>query len=284
MQIIQKIDDLKLLLQTLRLSGSVGLIPTMGALHEGHLTLVKESISNDEITVASIYVNPTQFNDKNDLQNYPRNFEEDCAKLKSLGCDIVFAPEDEEMYPEPDTRTFNLNGLDKVMEGEHRPGHFNGVAQIVSKLFDIVQPDKAYFGEKDYQQVAVIKHLVASLSYDVEIVTVPTVREDDGLAMSSRNLLLTKKHREAAPVINRILKSIIDVYSSKTPGEIKTYVQQEFANQPLLNLEYIELVNSKTLQPIHEWIVNTSVTACIAVFAGKIRLIDNISFNIKNLK
>ena len=282
MQIIHEIKDLEHVLQALKLSGTLGFIPTMGALHDGHLALVKESISNDDVTIASIFVNPTQFNDKNDLRNYPRDFAADCAKLKSVGCDVVFAPENEEMYPEPDTRIYDLNGLDTVMEGEHRPGHFNGVAQIVSKLFDIVQPDKAYFGEKDYQQVAVIKHLTESLKYDIEIVTVPTVREEDGLAMSSRNLLLTKEHRAVASSIHKILKSITGLYSSKLPMEIKTFVEQEFAKIPLLELEYIELVNSRTLEPIQNWNVNTSVTACIAVFAGKIRLIDNISFDIKN--
>lgn len=279
MQIITKISELKQIVENQKKSGTLGFVPTMGALHDGHLELVCESLSIDNQTIVSIFVNPTQFNNKNDLKNYPRNTEEDCKKLKAIGCDFVFIPEDEDMYPTPDNRKFEFNGLDSIMEGKHRPGHFNGVAQIVTKLFDMVMPDRAYFGEKDYQQLAIIKRLVQIMNYPIEIVAVPTVREKDGLAMSSRNQLLKHNYREAAPIIYKSLSSIKELMANNSPDEIRKYMEEEFLNNDLLEMEYFELVNSSTLQPIRDWSQNSSITACIAVQAGQVRLIDNITIN-----
>ena len=183
----------------------IGLVPTMGALHNGHLQLVKTSVANNDVTVVSIFVNPTQFNDKNDLLLYPRTLDKDCQLLESVNCDYAFAPSVEEIYPTEDTRTFHLGKVAEVMEGKYRPGHFNGVAQIVSKLFDIVNPDNAYFGEKDFQQIAVIRAMAAQMGYTFNIIAVPIVRESDGLALSSRNTRLTESQRRNAPKIAETL-------------------------------------------------------------------------------
>jgi pantoate--beta-alanine ligase len=254
----------------------LGFIPTMGALHEGHLSLVRKSKSDNDITIVSIYVNPTQFNDKNDLKNYPRNLERDLSLLESVNCDYIFMPEDQEMYPETDTRVFDFDQMGSIMEGKHRPGHFNGVAQIVTKLFDIVKPDRAYFGQKDFQQLAIIRQLVNRLNYPIEIVGCPIVREPDGLAMSSRNQLLTEEYRRAAPLIYQTLRAAKEMVASADVSAIQKYVDTVINSHPLLKLEYFKIVESSTLESLKSLHPKTAATACIAVFAGKVRLIDNI--------
>jgi pantoate--beta-alanine ligase len=257
---------------------SIGFVPTMGALHEGHLSLVRTCLNSDNITVVSIYVNPTQFNDPNDLKNYPRNIESDLALLRSVDCHVVFVPDDQEMYPEPDTRTFDFDEMGTIMEGKYRPGHFNGVAQIVTRLFDIVQPDRAYFGQKDFQQLSIIRKLVKNMHYPIEVVACPIIRESDGLAMSSRNRLLSPTHRKAVPLIYQTLKAVKEMAGHVNISQIKKYVDTAINGHPLLKLEYFELVESVTLKSISILQEKTAVTACIAVKAGDVRLIDNIDF------
>ena len=254
---------------------SIGFVPTMGALHAGHLSLVEPCRKENCITVVSIFVNPTQFNDKNDLANYPRAFQEDLNLLTSAGCDVVFAPSVEEMYPEEDTRVFDFGLLDKVMEGAHRPGHFNGVAQIVSRLFDVIQPDRAYFGEKDFQQLAIIRRMVAMLNKPVQIVGCPIVRETDGLAMSSRNVLLTAEQRQNAPVIARTLYACRKKISATPLNDLKKWVTEQIDNTPGLRTEYFDIVDRNTLQTAAQY-KEDALQGCIAVHAGTVRLIDNI--------
>lgn len=280
MRVLSTIDDLKNLLKTYRSDNKqIGFVPTMGALHKGHLSLVKESRLNSDITVTSIFVNPTQFNNPNDLKNYPRNTQADLSMLEEMGCDIVFTPSVEEMYPEKDTRIFVFDGIDKVMEGEHRPGHFNGVAQIVSKLFDIVNPDKAFFGLKDFQQLAIIKQMVINQSFNVEIVACPTIREVDGVAMSSRNQLLTSDHRKVAPVIYKALMNSLAMAKNNKPNFIKQQVVNEINKETLLKVEYFDIVDQLTLQSVEQFESENGIIGCIAVWAGNIRLIDNIIYN-----
>ena len=257
---------------------TIGLVPTMGALHNGHASLVERSVAENDVTVVSIFVNPTQFNDKNDLMNYPRNVEADCALLDTLNADIAFVPEVEEMYPEPDTRVFNFAPLDSVMEGPFRPGHFNGVAQIVSKLFYAVEPDRAYFGEKDFQQLAIIREMVRQLSLNVEIVGCPIVREADGLAMSSRNMLLTAGERERALIISRTLFQSVEYAKEHSLAATKSYVEEAINAVDGFKLEYFQIVDGNTLQPVGEWDDSSYIVGCIALFCGKIRLIDNIKY------
>jgi pantoate--beta-alanine ligase len=277
MKVYKNINDLQAALNPFRaMSKSIGFVPTMGALHKGHLSLVQRSVENGDVNVVSIYVNPTQFNDKNDLKNYPRFLDKDCALLENSGCQIVFAPTDEEMYPTEDNRIFDLGQLATIMEGKHRPGHFNGVAQIVTKLFDFVQPDIAYFGKKDFQQLAVIRKLVKDYNYPVRIEGCPIIREDDGLAMSSRNMLLTKELRMAAPLIYKTLCEAREMAGSIDLLNICKFVENKINQNQELRLEYFEVVNSITLDPVEKIIDQTPLTACIAVFADKIRLIDNI--------
>ena len=264
----------------MRSEGSIGFVPTMGALHEGHLSLVHQSVENDSNTVVSIFVNPTQFNNPNDLASYPRLLDQDLDKLKPAGCDLVFIPEVSEMYPVPDKRMFNFDGLEQVMEGKFRPGHFNGVAQIVTKLFDLVQPDRAYFGEKDFQQLAIIRKVCADIKSPVTIIGCPTVREEDGLAMSSRNLLLEKRKRLAAPLIFQTLKKVAHLAHQMTPGQIRQFVSETFEASDELELEYFDIVHSLNLTPVTTFDNLSQFTACIAVYAGKVRLIDNVTFNL----
>jgi pantoate--beta-alanine ligase len=279
MKVYKHIKDLQSALNPFRNENKkIGFVPTMGALHNGHLSLVQRSIENNNITVVSIYVNPAQFNDKNDLINYPRDLNKDCALLEASGCHIVFAPTDEEMYPGPDSRIFELGKLATVMEGKHRPGHFNGVAQIVTKLFDAVLPDIVYFGQKDFQQLAIIRKLVNDYNYPVKIQACPIMREEDGLAMSSRNMRLNINQRLAAPLIYQTLceaKNMIGKFDLKS---ICQSVENKINQNNNLKLEYFEVVNSTTLQPVNDIKGYIPITACIAVFAGKIRLIDNIDF------
>lgn len=274
---------------------TIGFVPTMGALHKGHISLVDKAKADCDVVVASIFVNPTQFNDLSDLNNYPRTFETDCQMLKSAGCDILFAPEVSEMYSKvelerknnPDSyrdedkswtegKTVNFGLLEKVMEGAHRPGHFNGVAQVVSKLFRIVEPDKAYFGQKDFQQLAIIKSMVKQLAMSIEIVTCPIMREPNGLAMSSRNERLSPEQRKIASLISKTLFKVNKLQSSKTVDELKTFAIQEIKTAPQFELEYFEIADTETLQPINSFNPNQRPAAFIAVKLGGIRLIDNI--------
>lgn len=259
---------------------SVGLVPTMGALHDGHASLVKRSVKDNDVTVVSVFVNPTQFNDKNDLKNYPRTLDSDCALLESCGADYVFAPSVEEMYPIPDTRQFEFPPVSTVMEGKHRPGHFNGVCQVVSRLFYITRPDRAYFGEKDWQQIAVVKAMVRSLQLDVEIVECEIVRESDGLAMSSRNTLLADNERTIAPRIYATLKESIKYAKTHSLTETHDYVVSNINSVDGLDVEYFSIVDGNTLQDVSAWEDSDYIVGCITVFCGAtpIRLIDHIKY------
>lgn len=257
-------------------SNNVGFVPTMGALHAGHCSLVERARRENGTVVVSVFVNPTQFNDKNDLRNYPRTPEEDCRMLERAGADIVFMPAVDEIYPEPDTRTFDFGKIDKVMEGATRPGHFNGVAQVVSRLFAMVEPRRAYFGEKDFQQIAVIKAMVRQLGLSLEIVECPIVRGEDGLALSSRNLLLDPAHRAAAPHIYASLREGVERSRTMTPAELTAWVTAEVEREPLLKVIYFHAVDALTMQEVAAWDACDRIQGCIAVQAGPIRLIDNI--------
>ena len=254
----------------------VGFVPTMGALHNGHRSLVERARRENDTVVVSVFVNPTQFNDKNDLKNYPRTPEADCAILEAAGADIVFMPTVEDIYPEPDTRLFDFGLVDKVMEGATRPGHFNGVAQVVSRLFDMVKPARAYFGEKDFQQIAVIKAMVAQLNIDIEIVECAIVRGEDGLALSSRNELLTPEHRKAAPHIYATISQCAAKMTTMTPVELTQWVVETIDSNPLLKTIYFEAVDALTMQKVENWSDSKRIQGCCAVQAGNIRLIDNI--------
>lgn len=279
MNIVNKISELRLVLDECRGRGcSIGLVPTMGALHEGHASLVRRSVAENDVTVVSVFLNPTQFNDPKDLERYPRTLEADCELLDACGADIVFAPGVEEVYPEPDTRCFSYPPTDSVMEGAMRPGHFNGVCQIVSKLFSYVEPDKAYFGEKDYQQIAVIRRMVADLGFGLEIVPCPVIRQSDGLAMSSRNTLLSDEERQTAANIYRVMNE------SRTLGltvqQTHDYVVNEIDAIPMLEVQYFNIVDGDTLADVSSWDEAQSVVGCITVFCGEkpIRLIDHIRY------
>ena len=279
MKIIHTISELQAELSALKAQGKmVGLVPTMGALHAGHASLVERSVAENDVTVVSIFVNPTQFNDKNDLLKYPRTLEADCELLQSVGAMIAFAPSVEEVYPEPDTRSFSYAPLDTVMEGTFRPGHFNGVCQIVSKLFDMVQPHRAYFGEKDFQQLAIIREMVRQMNYPLEIVGCPIVREADGLAMSSRNTRLSVEERTTALNISRILFESQKYAKVHTLAETKSFVEEGIAAIEGLRLEYYEVVDDRTLQTVREWNEAEGIVGCITVFCGDVRLIDNIRY------
>ncbi|WP_300851915.1 pantoate--beta-alanine ligase [uncultured Rikenella sp.] len=254
----------------------IGFVPTMGALHDGHRSLVERARKENRTVVVSVFVNPTQFNDKNDLKHYPRTPEADIRLLEEVGVDYVFMPAVEEIYPEPDTRVFDFGQIDKVMEGATRPGHFNGVAQVVSRLFDIVQPARAYFGEKDFQQIAVIRAMVRQLGLQLEIVPCPIVRGEDGLALSSRNQLLDEAHRAAAPHIYATLKAGAERSHELTPAELKAWVTAEVERNPLLKVIYYQSVDADTLLEVGSWSDSAHIQGCIAVQAGEIRLIDNI--------
>ncbi|HSO85731.1 MAG TPA: pantoate--beta-alanine ligase [Draconibacterium sp.] len=279
MFLIETIIELQKKLNDLKKTGTIGFVPTMGALHAGHISLVQQAVSENQVVVVSIFVNPTQFNDKTDLEKYPRNLNADLKLLEKTGCHFVFAPKTHEIYPEQDNRKFNFGDLETVMEGKFRPGHFNGVAQVVSKLFDIVQPDKAYFGLKDFQQLAIIKEMVAQLKLSVEIVACPIVREESGLAMSSRNELLTVDERKNAAVISQTLSEAQKLTGKKSVRELVDWVTQTINKNPYLTVEYVEIVDDRNLQPVKNWEENGRKVCCVAVFCGKIRLIDNVVFN-----
>lgn len=275
MKSVSTVAELRELLAPLR-NKTIGFVPTMGALHEGHISLVECARKECEVVVVSVFVNPTQFNDKNDLRNYPRTPEADAAMLEAAGVDYVLFPSVEEIYPEPDTRQFDFGLIDKVMEGATRPGHFNGVAQVVSRLFAIVEPTKSYFGEKDFQQIAVIRAMVAQLALSVEIVDCPIIRDTDGLARSSRNLLLTPEHRAAAPHIYEVLSAARTKVGEMSPRKLESWVVDEIDKNPLLKTIYFHAVDAATMQQVESWSEVERVQGCVAVQAGEIRLIDNI--------
>lgn len=276
---IYTIRELQDALSSVRLEGkSIGFVPTMGALHEGHLSLIEAALRKDEVIVVSIFVNPTQFNNPADLERYPRTLEKDLNMLAGQGVDYVFIPAVEEMYPEKDKRTFDLSPLDEVMEGRFRPGHFNGVAQIVTKLFEAVRPHRAYFGQKDFQQLTIIRKLVGMLQMNIEIIGCPIVREKDGLAMSSRNQLLNTDQRKAAPLIYQTLSQAVNRSKNYSLQETKLFVENAIKKNPLMKLEYFEIVDDQYLIPIYDWSQDLNKVGCIAVHLGEIRLIDNIYF------
>ena len=279
MKLIQTIKELRTELDGLRKAGkTVGLVPTMGALHAGHASLVKRAVAENDVVVVSDFVNPTQFNDKNDLLKYPRTLEADCKLLEACGASYVFAPSVEEIYPEPDTRQFSYAPLDTVMEGKYRPGHFNGVCQIVSKLFLIVEPTRAYFGEKDFQQLAIIREMVRNSPFDLQIVGCPIVREADGLALSSRNARLSDVQREQALQISKTLFASVEYGKDHTLAETLRFVEDGIEKAEGLELEYFEIVDGNTLQPVSAWEDSAYIVGCITVFCGEVRLIDNIKY------
>ncbi|RLD54581.1 MAG: pantoate--beta-alanine ligase, partial [Bacteroidetes bacterium] len=247
---------------------SIGLVPTMGALHQGHMSLVEKAAAENDVVVVTIFVNPTQFNDPSDLDLYPRTLDQDLELLRQLEADLVFVPAVKEMYPDEETQVFDLGGLDKVMEGKHRPGHFNGVAQIVSKLFLMIRPHRAYFGQKDFQQLVVIRRLVEILDMNLTIVSCPIIREKDGLAMSSRNTRLSKEERKLAPFIYETLVHASELLDALSPSQLKEWVILQFKKQGALELEYFEIVEDKGLIPVNKWDEEVNKVACLAVLLG----------------
>lgn len=282
MKVIRTVEELKSVVGALKAEGkSVGLVPTMGALHDGHVSLMEKARGDNDVVVVSVFVNPTQFNNPDDLRTYPRTEEADCARMRDAGVDIAFIPSVEEIYPEPDNRVFDLGKVAEVMEGTMRPGHFNGVAQIVSKLFRMVEPTRAYFGEKDFQQIAVIRRMVEIEGFkNLEIVDCPIKREADGLALSSRNVRLTPHQREIAPNIHRIMVESLDKARDCSVEEVKRSVIDAVNAYPEIDVEYYEIVNAADMQPITDWSQATQAVGCITVYLGDVRLIDNIKYTI----
>jgi pantoate--beta-alanine ligase len=277
MNIFTTIPEIKDHIRKLKERGfSIGFVPTMGALHSGHVSLIERAKLENDIVGCSIFVNPIQFNKKEDLEKYPRTLDTDTKKLIEVGCDFLFIPSESEMYPEPVKDQYDFGDLEKVMEGEHRPGHFNGVAVIVRKLFDIIGPGKSYFGMKDYQQLQIVQALTEKLDLPVEIIACPTVRENDGLAMSSRNVRLSPEERKIAPQIFRILNETKQKYPLMNPSELENWAFREFVKNDGFTLEYFKIVDSKTLQPFQSWTEVESAIACTALFLGGVRLIDNL--------
>ena len=282
MKLIKNLAELEQYISALKAENKkIGFVPTMGALHEGHLQLVRRAVAENDVAIVSVFVNPTQFNDKNDLAKYPRTLEADAALLESVGCMAVFAPEANEFYTEEEmnsTFQFDFAGLDEVMEGKFRPGHFNGVVQVVSKLFRLVKPTRSYFGEKDFQQLAIIRHMVRTMGFDVEIVGCPIVREESGLARSSRNMLLSEAERVVAANIHAVLKESTSFYSMTTVQELHDATIAAINRHEGLEVEYYDIVNGDTLQSIEKWEDADYVVGCITVYCGSVRLIDNLSF------
>lgn len=282
MKIIKLKQDLKSEIESLKSSGkTIGFVPTMGALHKGHKSLVKRAVEENDVCIVSIFVNPTQFNNTSDLEKYPRNLDQDAGLLEKAGCKLIFAPEPGEIYETDELNApfeFDFGGLDKVMEGKFRPGHFNGVVQIVSKLFKLVQPDKAYFGEKDFQQLAIIHRMVNLMNFDIEIIDCPIVREPSGLAMSSRNERLTPEQRKKAVEISKVLSESRNFAAQLPPRELTKWVIDMINLVPGLEVEYYDIVNTTTLQTVNSWTEPT--VGCIAVYCGDVRLIDNIKYKI----
>ena len=285
MTICYSLADFQQALSLIPNNYKIGFVPTMGALHKGHISLVEKALAISDTVIVSIFVNPTQFNNPGDLAVYPRTVEEDCKKLREAGASLVFIPSVKDIYPGDDTRSISLGGLDLTGEGPRRPGHFKGVAQVVTLLFDIVKPTYALFGEKDFQQLSIIRFFTGELNYPIEIISCPTVRESDGLAMSSRNMLLNAKQREAAPHIYKTLKKAQEIASAQilpgseeviTPVMLSRWVEEEINSHPLLKTEYAEVVNSLTLQLVQNWEDARDIQLCVAVNVDPVRLIDNI--------
>jgi pantoate--beta-alanine ligase len=277
MLVFSKIQSVRNHLAAIKSTNSIGFVPTMGALHQGHLSLLKKALFENDITVASIFVNPTQFDKEEDLVNYPKPLENDLKLLKNIGCDVVFTPTPEEIYSsEIVSDSFDFGGLETIMEGRFRQGHFDGVGTIVKKLLEIIRPSKAYFGEKDFQQLLIIKQLVKQNNIPVDIIGCPIFRESDGLAMSSRNMRLTKKQRIEAPKIYKTLLEAEKWLKSSPVSRVKDRVKITIENSTELKLEYFELVDENTLQEVSELTKGVTYRAFIAVYAGTIRLIDNI--------
>lgn len=278
MLIFTEIKSLQQKIKSLKNGTTIGFVPTMGALHKGHLSLVEKAKKENDIVVVSIFVNPTQFDNADDLINYPKTIEKDLSLLKSFNCDIVFTPTPEEIYADDiQSQSFDFDGLEFQMEGKFRAGHFNGVGTIVERLFKVVKPHKAYFGEKDFQQIQIIRKMVEKRNLPVQIISCPIHREKDGLAMSSRNTRLTTAQRAAAPFIYETLKKAKTLFGTKNASEVIKWVENEFKNHPLFNLEYVEIADEETLLPVETKNPTKKYRAFIAVFAGKVRLIDNIS-------
>ena len=281
MDIISSVNNLKEIISNIKIKGkTTGFVPTMGALHKGHISLVKQAAADNNVVIASIFVNPTQFNDKNDLANYPRMVDKDISMLEPLKVDYIFTPSVSEMYPGTDNMSFDFGDVDKVLEGKHRPGHFNGVAQIVYKFFTLIQPDKAYFGEKDFQQLIIIKQLVQNYKLNIEIVPCTIIREPDGLAMSSRNLLLSSGQRKSAVLISETLNDSLNYVNKFSVDGLKEWVINNINKDPQLDTEYFEIVNDVTLKTVNSWDDSGRKVGLIAVKVGKIRLIDNIRYNL----
>ncbi len=279
MKVIRTVGELREVMNEARAKGlGIGLVPTMGALHAGHISLMERARRENDIVVASVFVNPTQFNNPEDLRTYPRTEEADCLKLEQAGVDYAFIPTVEEVYPEPDTRQFDLGPVAEVMEGAMRPGHFNGVAQIVSKLFAMVAPHRAYFGEKDFQQIAVIRRMVQLEGFDIDIIACPICREADGLALSSRNVRLTPEGRKYAPAIHRILEESCAMVPSADIGQVKNFVTRSINAVPTLEVEYFEIADALTMQTAESWDSAGGTVGCITVYCGDVRLIDNIIY------
>lgn len=283
MEIIRKASELIEFTEHVRANGrEIGFVPTMGALHEGHLSLVEKAVGENDVVVVSVFVNPTQFNNPNDLATYPRNEEEDARLLAKAGVTAVFMPTVSEIYPEGEeaaaAHVFDLGTAAEVMEGKYRPGHFQGVAQVVSRLFRLVRPARAYFGEKDFQQIAVIRNMVRSENIKVDIIAVPIKRADDGLALSSRNALLTPEQRAAAPEIHRTLLESVEYSRNHDIRATKAMVTEHLDAQPHFRVEYYEIVDGQTLEPIDEWEESPWIVGCITVYCGDVRLIDNITY------
>ncbi len=277
MIVYSSIKDIQSAIRQHRADGhSIGFVPTMGALHRGHISLLEQSIKENDITIVSIFINPMQFNNKQDLEKYPRTLEDDCEKLEEAGCNIVFAPSAGEMYPEEVKEHYDFGQLEKVMEGEHRPGHFNGVAVVVKRLFDICMPNKAYFGEKDFQQLAIIKALVEQENIPLEIIGCPIIREEDGLAMSSRNVRLSPEERSIAPEIFKSLNWIKQQAGERSIGEIEILAEEKLDTTPGMKVEYICIADENTLMPVQSWDEADNIRAFIALFMGDVRLIDNL--------
>ena len=277
METFETVVELRKHLSTYKREGkSIGFVPTMGALHEGHLSLIREAKAENDLVVCSIFVNPIQFNNNTDLEKYPRNIDTDRQLLIQEDCDVLFFPSEKEVYPEPVNEQYDFAGLDKVMEGKYRPGHFNGVAIVVKRLFEIVEPTRAYFGLKDYQQMLIVHKLTKDYNIPVEIIPCPIVREENGLAMSSRNERLSLAERKQAAIIYSTLKMVKINSGFSTISEVKSFVARQFKKQKNMKLEYFEIVDMYTLQPLKTWAQSTTVIACIAVWVGNVRLIDNI--------
>ncbi len=279
MKIINRVDDLRDLVAEARKAGkTIGLVPTMGALHPGHLSLVERARLDTDLVVVSVFLNPTQFNNPEDLRTYPRTVEADVALLEQAGVDIAFVPTVEQMYPEPDERVFDLGNVMRVMEGEMRPGHFNGVCQVVSKLFEMSQATHAYFGEKDFQQIAVVRAMAKQMGFDLEIISCPVVRESDGLARSSRNVRLTPEARRVAPAIYATLKASIDFARHHTVQQTVDWVTATINAYPEMEVEYYSVVDGVTLEPVSTWDDSNYIVGCITVYCGDVREIDNITY------